>query len=441
MVSEETTEPEYEVIIVGGRPAGASLAARLGERGVRVLLIERARLPSLPSVPSCPLLYPPAMQLLDELGIDERLYGDETSKSRRFVIEFGDHFDTQIDMVRVLGRDYLYGIDRARFDQALWDNLSRYPSVTARQGFAFTDLLRDDAGRVIGIEGRADGGGAQRIRARTVVGADGRFSAVARKAGARTLEDYADRTSTVHYAFWEDVQPYDEDPSPKVHIHTTARGADVLLFPMPEGRNVVCTHLRSDRVHIEGDAEGFYLRKLASYPSVQRRLRGARRVTDVVGMKRVANRYFQAGGPGWALTGDALQHKDPVDGQGVFDALIESKLLAEALLSLRAGERTEEEALAFYERRVREETYDMFLATMDRLKRELYEEPPEIVLKTVLRWLLTDEVYKRRFMLYLSRAIPPRTWLTPAVMRGAIARGALGDLRRLLRPSRAAAPA
>ncbi|MFO0654935.1 MAG: FAD-dependent monooxygenase [Polyangia bacterium] len=36
------TAPQYEVIIVGGRPAGSSLALRLGRAGLRVLLIEKS---------------------------------------------------------------------------------------------------------------------------------------------------------------------------------------------------------------------------------------------------------------------------------------------------------------------------------------------------------------------------------------------------------------
>ena len=40
----------YDVIIVGGRPAGASLAARLGAAGLRVLILDRATFPSLPAV-------------------------------------------------------------------------------------------------------------------------------------------------------------------------------------------------------------------------------------------------------------------------------------------------------------------------------------------------------------------------------------------------------
>ena len=67
------TDTNYDVIIVGGRPAGATLAARLGRQGLRVLLLERATFPSAPAA-SCPVIYPATMRLLDEIGADEREY-------------------------------------------------------------------------------------------------------------------------------------------------------------------------------------------------------------------------------------------------------------------------------------------------------------------------------------------------------------------------------
>jgi 2-polyprenyl-6-methoxyphenol hydroxylase-like FAD-dependent oxidoreductase len=431
-------DSEYEVIIVGGRPAGASLAARLGELGVATLVIDKAEFPSEPSVPSCAVLYPQAMKLLDELGIDEHLFGDDSAKIRRFIVEMGSYFQAKLSMMEVLGRDYVYGIERATFDATLWEALRRYASVTAREGMGLVDLLRDDEGRVVGVKARDRAGHERSIRARCVVGADGRFSTVARKAGARVREDFGDRTSTVHFATWEDVAPLDDDPRVTVHIFTTARGSGVLFFPKPQHRVAVCTHVRSDRVSIEGDATAYYLRMLESLPPVARRLEGARRIDDVVGLKRVANRYLDAGGPGWVLVGDALHHKDPVDGQGVYDALLETKILAEELRTWRAGEQGWDELLVRYDRRVREGTHGMFLATMERLRRELYAEPPVLVIKTLLRWLMNDEEYQRRFILFLCRALPPDRWLTRGVMGRAVARGMLGDLRRVFQRSKVA---
>lgn len=426
-------ESPYDVVIVGGRPAGASLAARLGARGRRVLVIDRAQFPSAPGVPSCPVIYPAAMALLDDIGVSERDYADAAVEVQDLVIEFHTYFEVHLRTPPTHGRDYVHILDRAPFDLALWKNLARFPTVTARSRFSFDDLIRDDAGRVIGIEGHAQGGPQERILAGCVVGADGRFSAVARKAGAKTTEDRPEHASTVYFADWEGVLPHGDKPGPQVHIYATGRGTDILHFPLPGGNTTLCTHQRADRVDIRGDAEAYYRGVLDAYPGVRRRLVGARLVTPVIGLKRVGNRYLEAGGAGWVLVGDALHHKDPVDGQGIYDALIEAKVLDQALASVESGQRSFTQAVTWYEARVREETHGMFLATMDRLKNELYEEPPALVIRTLVRWLLNDPEYQRRFMLFLCRAIPPESWLPPSLLRAAAVRGALGDLRGLVR--------
>ncbi|MFO0759899.1 MAG: NAD(P)/FAD-dependent oxidoreductase [Byssovorax sp.] len=426
-------DAEYDVAIIGGRPSGASLGARLGARGLRVLVVDRAEFPSLPAVPSCPTIHPGAMRLLDELGIDEAAYGDGVPKIRGAALEFTSYFTTKLAVPTAFGRDYLYGLDRRRFDFALWKHLERYPSVTARQGFAFQELIRDASGQVIGFEGRQGDGPVERIRAGWVIGADGRFSLVARKASAKVTEEHIERVSTVYYADWEGVAPFTEGEAQGIHIFVTGKGTDVLSIPVPEDRVMFATHQRADRVDIGGDAEAYYEGVLRSCPGVARRIAGARRATPVIGIKRIANRYLEPGGPGWALTGDALHHKDPVDGQGIYDALIETKVLAEAIAAQREGEKTWDEAITWYGRRVHEETHGMYLFTMDRLKRELYEEPPPIMIKTMMRWMLSDPGYQRDFFLCLSRAIPAEGWLTPGRIGKMMARGALQDLKSLWR--------
>lgn len=79
---------DFDVIIVGGRPAGASLAARLGKLGRQVLVLERADLPSAPTVPSCPTLHMGTLALLDELELPEAAYADGAARFERFVLHF-----------------------------------------------------------------------------------------------------------------------------------------------------------------------------------------------------------------------------------------------------------------------------------------------------------------------------------------------------------------
>src|SRR5262245_15807331 len=158
---------QYDVVIVGGRPAGAALAARLGARGHSVLVLDRATFPSLPGVPSSPTLHPGAMRLLDELGIDESSYADPTARQDFFVVEFHTFFSAVMKVPRMHGRDYAFGIDRRRLDLVLWKNLDRFPSVSRREGFPISGVLRDSAGRVTGVVGGLHGG-EERITARCV---------------------------------------------------------------------------------------------------------------------------------------------------------------------------------------------------------------------------------------------------------------------------------
>lgn len=424
-------QDEFDVVIVGGRPAGVGLALRLGARGLRTLVIERATFPSPPSVPSCPLLHAAAMHLLDELGIEESAYSDESARVETLGFQFGAYFSAAMPLPSIHGRTWATGIDRCQFDQVLWSRLGRAPSVERWEACSFRAVLRDEGGRVGGIVCVGRDGVAREVRAKLVVGADGRFSPVARDVGAAVLEDHSIKVSTVFHARWEGLAPFAPGVVRAAAIFTSGRGTSVLFIPAPGGRMMVATHMRADRVDVGGDAEAFYLGVLDRYENVRRRIAGARRVSDVVGIKRIGNRFLQPAGDGWALVGDALHHKDPVDAQGIYDALLEGKLLDEAVgPALSRGEPLDE-ALATYSRAVRDATRPMFLTTVKRLDRELYDEPSAIVARTLLRWLMTDPEYQSRFMRLLSRDIDPEIWLPSSVVRGAVLRGIARDARAL----------
>jgi 2-polyprenyl-6-methoxyphenol hydroxylase-like FAD-dependent oxidoreductase len=430
----ESSHDVYDVVIVGGRLAGAALAARLGARGMSVLIVDKAEFPSTPEVPSCPVMHTGTIQLLEELGLPEADYHAAVTPIRTYVVGFDGHFESTFGFPMMYGRNYAYGLDRARFDHILWEHLARFPTVTRRAGFTVSELVRDDAGRVIGIVGAPRGGDRERHLARlAVVGADGRHSPLARRAGARVIEDRAEQTTTVHYAEWAGLAPVTPDGSPAIHIVATGRGRQVLCFPSRDGQVYVALQVRADRAVTGGDPQAYYLRQLNSLESVRRRLEGARQIGPLVGLRRIANRYREPGGPGWVLVGDALHHKDPLDGQGVYDALVGARLLADLLAEHHDGLTSWEALLARYQRAVMAETRGMFEATLSRLSRELFEEPPELVIRTLARWSLEDPAYQRQFARMLARVIPAERWQTPSLMAGVVARGIGRDLRGLLR--------
>lgn len=417
------SEP-FDVIIVGGRPAGASLAMRLGDQGLRVLIVERDTFPSAPPV-SVPFLINSSMALLDELGLEEAEYAGDAPRLRRFVIEVMGAIRAPLTVSPVGGRDYVYVVDRALLDTALWRALSRRPTVTALEGVSFAGVLRGPAGEVCGVR-LSDG---QTATAPWVVGADGRYSPVAREVGAAVTEQRADVETTLHYGYWRGVAPYEGDPT-TIQIHSTGDGYSAIVMPTTQGRSAIVYQGRADRYNADGQSiDEHYRAGLRRCPTLEARLGGAALCSKLVGMKRIGNLYRQAAGPGWALVGDAFHQKDSIDAQGIYDALIEAKLLASVLGDWKRGDVSAVEAGARYAAEAVAATRPMFQGTMERLKREIYTDLPPWVARTVLRWMMTDAEYLRRASLVLSRQMSPAEASAPGVMLGALGRGLWADLR------------
>jgi len=57
----------------------------------------------------------------------------------------------------------------------------------------------------------------------------------------------------------------------------------------------------------------------------------------------------------------------------------------------------------------------MFVHTAQRVKQEVYSEPPPFTIKTFIRWSLSDPEYQEGFLRYIHRAIEPSDRPTPAV--------------------------
>jgi flavin-dependent dehydrogenase len=169
------------------------------------------------------------------------------------------------------------------------------------------------------------------------------------------------------------------------------------------------------------------------HPRLWRRLAHAERVTRVHGMRNVGNLYRAASGPGWALVGDALHQKDPLDGQGIYDALFEAKALAQAITTWKHGTRSYEQAMTAYAGAVRAETYPMYLETLQQVKRTVYGQVPLWLEKLLVRWLGADAEINRRYALLTVRAISPTKWLPTTVLCRAAVRGLLRNTSYVLR--------
>lgn len=86
-------------------------------------------------------------------------------------------------------------------------------------------------------------------------------------------------------------------------------------------------------------------------PGLAERVSAGKREERFLGTADLPNFMRKPYGPGWALVGDAGDHKYPITARGISDAFRDAELLANAVDEALSGQRSFEEALSGYERK------------------------------------------------------------------------------------------
>jgi flavin-dependent dehydrogenase len=136
-----------------------------------------------------------------------------------------------------------------------------------------------------------------------------------------------------------------------------------------------------------------------------------------LGVTDIPNFFRKPYGPGWALVGDAGYHKDPYTAQGITDAFVGAKLVAQAIDAGLSGSRPLQEALADYEQQRNQDAFPKYefnwqLASF---------EPPSPELQHLLVALLHNQVETNRFFGIIVGTVPIPEFLSPANLQHIIA--------------------
>jgi 2-polyprenyl-6-methoxyphenol hydroxylase-like FAD-dependent oxidoreductase len=309
----------YDAIVIGSRCAGAPTAMLLARQGRRVLLVDRATFPS--DVLSGHTIQPGGVTYLDRWGLLERVRATGAPFLGKVRFDFGpvvlEGAPAPID-----GIDEAICIRRTVLDTLLTD-VAAEAGAEVRQGFTVKELLWED-GRVVGIRGRDASGQTVEERAAIVIGADGTGSFVARSV---------------------DAPAYHEQPTHTVNVYSYWRGVDlegIELYSRPD-RFFIAIPTNDDLVMVvqivpeheaeryRGRIEAAFAETLAEVPHLAERVNAGQRVERFRWAPVSGGFFRQAGGPGWALVGDAGYHKDPITAQGMLDAFRDADLLAAAV--------------------------------------------------------------------------------------------------------------
>lgn len=319
----------FDAVVIGAGPAGSATAAHLARAGRAVLLCDAAR---FPRHKICGEFVPPsALRQFSDLGV---LPAIEALRPRRLegmaVVAPGG--------TEVLGR-YDPGaarglsLRRCDLDEALMRHAGRLGArlLTGWRAAGF-ERGRDGVFDVTLVPGDRESGPAT-VRARAIVGADGRNSVVARRLGLRRAEPRHRKWAIMgHYL---DV----ETPADHGEMIVTEYGY-CGINPLPGGLANVCIVVdpRTMSRPIPGGARlrRFFQERLAGHPLTRRRLARAVPAGALMATGPIACRAARGVADGAILVGDAAGFYDPFTGEGISMALRGAGMAAEVLLKALA---------------------------------------------------------------------------------------------------------
>ena len=168
---------DCDVLIIGGGPAGSTIAALLAKQGRSVVLLEKAQHPRFHIGES---LLPCNVELFERLGVRTQVekigmpkWGIEfvsPDHAHRSYLDFSDAWDKS--------RPFAWQVRRSELDELLFRNAAA-SGAAAIEGCRVRDVVFDAGGATVRAE--LDGGEPRQWRARFVVDASGRDTFLASK--------------------------------------------------------------------------------------------------------------------------------------------------------------------------------------------------------------------------------------------------------------------
>ncbi|MES2598198.1 MAG: FAD-dependent monooxygenase [Verrucomicrobiota bacterium] len=328
-IKSMTLKPtDHDIAIVGAGPVGLLLAGLLGQKGLRVLVVDKRRQPLVHS--QAIGITPPSLEILSRLGLDEGLVSRGVAIRDCYVHGHGGTLGCA-SFREIPGRHrYILSLPQQQTLDLLESRLTSMPNVTLIRGTEISHFEQDAESVTLSGEGL-------NVTARWLIGCDGHKS--------RVRELLKMRSSGGHYGCHFLMGDFEDHTSlgDQAHLWFTRAGA-VEAFPLPGGRRRWI--VQTSEAVTSGD------HGLIS-ELVRERAGLDLPVEDQLNQSPFSPRWLQAEqyhDGRVILCGDAAHLMSPIGGQGMNTGWADAEFLAEVLVSIELHHQAALPLLEAYDR-------------------------------------------------------------------------------------------
>ena len=310
-----------DVLVVGGGPGGSTCAAKLAERGRKVLVLEREKFPRFHLGES---LLPGSMPVLESLGVmpelrerfiqkyGARFHWDSSNTIERYV--FANAFDAKFD--------HAFQVPRDEFDDVLLRNAEKKGAEVRHEWDV--KRIRFDGTRAVGVDAVDPSGTPHAIDAKIVVDATGRDALLAGDKRDKAKIDRLDKSA--FYNHYRNTKRQEGVQEGDIDI-VIFDGGWFWFSPFKDGRTSVgavvgSAWVREAKEAGATDADALLDRAIAQSAAAQRLLEGA---TKLWPKARAAADYSYRVthnfGDGYLMVGDSGGFVDPLFSSGAHIAM------------------------------------------------------------------------------------------------------------------------
>lgn len=340
---------QYDVVVIGGGPAGCMAAGLVAEAGNSTLLIEREKFPRFHVGES---LMPECYWGLKRLGVIDRM------KESRFTKKYSVQFVTNTgkDSVPFFFQQHdpressmTWQVERADFDKMLFDRAAELGADCFDETRVMEVLFQDNAQgekEAIGVRIKTADGEVRDIRSKVVMDGSGQQSLIASALGLKKYDPELKKA-----AIWSYYKHAKRDPGENagatIIMHTQEKDSWFWFIPLSD--EVTSIGVVGDNDYLlkrTTDTEQTYNDEIAICPGLLPRLEGATRLGKTHVAKEYTYATTQHAGPGWVLIGDAFGFIDPIYSSGVYFALVTGEKAADAVIDGLNGDNLSGEQLS-----------------------------------------------------------------------------------------------